>query len=251
MRAAGPADNPPEPFSPEDPMMITSLSARRLQAAADTWTLRAGLRFASIFTILWGGLAIVAGLIPPMQFDALGLGLILLAAGIWNRVRVAPSGIVIDAAAILLVGLYNIVVSILPVTEGTAAGFGFWARVGVFQIVMGIQMLGRYPAYRDATLLEVSDPDVASIGERIKALTKAKAKQTTDVVEFVSTGFLPKAWKARLEPEGALFLTEGGRVVKVAGRGEVRLTIDGVEKPGKTNPAVLTVGASTMKIQIK
>ena len=231
--------------------MITSFTRDRLQAAAHYLTLRQALRFTSTFTILWGSLAVIAGLVPPSDLSALGLGLLLLAAGIWNRIQVHPSGVLIDAGVFVLVGGYNIAGNLMGMA-GAEPEFGTWARIGVFQIVWGVRTAMQYPRFARDVTDRPAEPDARWMTDAIRDVKKSKASKTPDMIEVTTYPPEARVWQVRLAPEGALMVSKAGDLrVWVASRAQFAIAAGPVLKPKKPVQGSLTVHGKTYKAQIK
>ena len=230
--------------------MITTYTRDRLQAAADYLTLRGVLRGAGTLTLIWGVLATLASFVPPQDPSALGLGLLLIAAGIWNRIQVHPSGVLVNAGVFMLVGLYNIAGNLLGMS-GTEAGFGFWARVGVFQIVWGVRTLAQYPRYARLVKERPAEPDQRWMEDSIREVSKGKPKESNDLIELITFPPNARVWKARLHPEGVLLVSKSRDQVMVSARHHFQIAAGPAGKPGKPIPAMITVAGQPMKGAIK
>ena len=230
--------------------MITAYTRDRLQAAADYLTLRSTLRSTAVLTLIWGSLAVLAGFAPPQDLSALGLGLLLIAAGVWNRIQVHPSGILIEAGVFMLVGLYNIAGNFLGMS-GTEPGFGFWARVGVFQIVWGVRTLARYPRFARDVKDRPSEADAHWMQDAIRVVRKGKPKDSANLIELTTFPPNAKIWKARLDPEGVVLVSKAGDQVMVSARAHFEIAAGPVTKPKKPVQATFTIAGKPMKGAIK
>ena len=90
-----------------------------LQQVAEYRRARKTLRAAGIGGLVFGGLALVTGVSMLAQnflnIILIMIGLLLLAEGIWNVTYPTAVGILVDGAALILVGLWNIFITILNV----------------------------------------------------------------------------------------------------------------------------------------
>ena len=230
--------------------MITTYTRDRLQAAADYLTLRSTLRVAGTITLVWGALALIAGLFPPRDLSALGLGLLLIAAGAWNRIQVHPSGVLINAGVFMLVGLYNIAGNLLGMS-GSEAGFGFWARVGVFQIVWGIQTLARYPRFAREVKGRPEEPDLRWMEDAIREVRKGKPRESSNLIELITHRPTLGIWKARLDPEGAVLVSRAGDRVMITTRHHFEIAAGPPKHAKRPIEATLTIAGRAMKGTIK
>ena len=195
--------------------MITPERSRRLQQVADYRTVRKTLRTSGIGSIVFGALALVAGVAPPLDPILTGLGLVLLGTGLWNTLAPRPTGILVDGITLVLVGLYNIGGAALSAGHG-AAGSSLWVKLGIFQLIWGVQAFVRFRRFRDAFQAPPSDVEFTQLDGEVSALWKANPKQATDVIEFTTAGLMHAAkWKARLDDGFALLATANGSEVRV------------------------------------
>jgi len=191
----------------------------RLQEVADYRTVRKTLRASSIGSLIFGTLALAGGLMPPADPVLAAVGLLLLGTGIWNLTAPRPAGILIDGAALVVVGLYNVISTFAAAAQGHAgAGAGFFAKVGVFQIIWGVMSFWRFLRFRDAFRSVPSDVELRQLEGLAEVLRRGKVKESLDLIEFTTSGLSARRWKARLEPAMVVMATDGGREVLVADR---------------------------------
>jgi hypothetical protein len=195
--------------------MISPDRSRRLQQVADYRTVRKTLRTSGIGSIVFGSLALVGGVAPPFDPILTGLGLVLLGTGVWNTFAPRPTGILVDGIALLLVGLYNVGGGVLSAGHGSA-GSSLWVKLGIFQLVWGVQAFVRFRRFRDAFQDPPGDMEFTQLDGEVSSLWKANPKQATDVIEFTAAGFMYAAkWKARLDDGFVLLATANGSEVRV------------------------------------
>ena len=103
-----------------------------------------------------GVLALFLGVTPPADPFAIGLGAFLSAIGLWNLTNPRPLGIALGGIALVFVGLYNIVGTILAAAGGGSAA-GVWPVIGFWQLVWGGQAFGRYRRFGPTVTLS-DDP---------------------------------------------------------------------------------------------
>jgi hypothetical protein len=231
---------------PSEVPVITPDHSARLQQVADYRTVHKTLRTSATISVVLGAITVLLALVPPFSVVALVLGLVLLGAGVWNLARPRPTGILVDGASIILVGLSNIVGAVLDLQAGSG-GSGFWVKVGVFQLIFGGQAFWRYAQFRDAFRSPASDTELRQLDGMVTAMWKSKVKESTDLIEFMVDGFHATPWKARLTDSVAILATDGGREVKVAARGEIDIAERGKVLIGKSLKATITLRGKTLK----
>jgi membrane-bound ClpP family serine protease len=116
----------------------------KLQAVSNYNLLCKALRPAGVGSIIFGLIAMAMGFAAmdenPINALLGIIGIFLLVEGIWILAVPSPVGMIVDGIALLIVGLWNI-----SVTLGSAAGgISFFALLGVWQIVAGCKSFGRY-----------------------------------------------------------------------------------------------------------
>jgi len=226
--------------------VITPDRSLRLQQVADYRTVRKTLRSSATFSVVIGAITLLLALAPPFSAVAAVLGLVLLGTGGWNLARPRPTGILVDGASIVLVGLFNIVSEIVALRSGSG-GSGFWIKVGLFQLVFGGQAFWRYSRFRDAFQSPASDAELGQLDSMVTAMWKSKVKESVDLLEFKTSGFHETPWKARLADSIAVLATDGGREVKVAARDEIDIAESGKVLIGKSLKATITIRGKAMK----
>lgn len=177
----------------------SSSRARELRNAWKAGQLRASLRSSGGWSILWGIVAIVTGATTLKQADCnavlLLIGLFLLGAGIAAWRAPSPTTLRLDAASLLTVGLWNIVITILNITAGNTSQ-GFWGFLGLMQIVWAVQRFVRAGQFNQGQA--ASDSLIAEAQSRVRDVRQANRATTPDLIGFQAKG---KSWKARLSGE--------------------------------------------------
>lgn len=224
--------------------MLTPDRSLRLQQVADYRTVRKTLRASAIISLVIGAITLLIAIAPPLDAVAALLGLGLLGTGAWNLARPRPTGILVDGASVLVIGVYNIVTSVMDIQAG---GSGFWIKIGVFQLVLGAQAFWRHARFRDAFRFPATDAELAELDALVAAMWKSKVKESVDLVEFKVNGFHETPWKARLTDTLAIMATDGGREVRVAARGEIDIAENGKVLIGRSLKATFTIRGKAMK----
>ncbi|OGF22401.1 MAG: hypothetical protein A2V63_10045 [Candidatus Eisenbacteria bacterium RBG_19FT_COMBO_70_11] len=232
--------------------MIAADRHQRLQEIADYRTVRKTLRAGGIGSLVFGALGLIGGLIPPVDFVLTAVGAALVGTGIWNILAPRPTGIIVDGLSLLMVGVYNIANVTVSVAQGeTGGGSGLWIKLGIFQIVWGVQSFWRFVQFRDAFKSPATDAELLELDGMASQLWKAHEKDASDVIEFAVSGLRAMKWKCRLDPEYAFLATTGGAEVRVVSKDLFDIEDAGKVLIGKSHKAVFRIGAKTLKGTIK
>jgi len=218
----------------------------RLQQVADYRTVRKTLKNSATVSLIIGAITLAIALVPPLSIISAALGVMLLATGAWNLARPRPTGILVDGVSVILVGLYNIVSTVLEAQSGQG-GSAIWIKMGIFQLIIGGQAFWRYAQFRDAFRIQVNDSEMQELDGMVSEMWKAKVKESSDIIEFKVSGFHETPWKARLTDSLAVLATLGGNEVKVATRAEFDIAENGKVLIGKSLKATFTIGGKAMK----
>lgn len=184
----------------------------------------------------------------------LALGALLIAEGLYEKRVRQPRVIVVSAATLGLLGLWNLAGFIMALMAHSRAVGHPWIAV--------VQLLGAWTTYAGystyAALLSASDPGTASEFKAILDQMQAADPATApEVVEFTSRKFGQNdvRWRARRVDDLVLF--RGNEVVLgrkssktecfFVARQEVKLDIRGEVLLGRNQKATVTAG----KIQLK
>jgi hypothetical protein len=215
--------------------MKSTFDLDRLQKVADYHGARQTLRTGAIGSMIFGAIGLALAIVPPYE-PVLGVvGAMLLGTGTWNSTRPRPAGIVIDGLTLILVGVYNVL-------GAFGAGVTVWAKLGIFQIVWGVQSISRYAQFRVA-LSEVPEAvELQQFQELAQAIRKAKTKESPDLLEFTTTGWHAKRWKARLTERAAIIACVGSHETHVVARERLEVTTQGKVMIGRDLKATITWG---------
>jgi hypothetical protein len=228
--------------------MITADRLKRLQEVADYRTVRQTLRGGAIGSLVFGGLALLLGLVSPMDPILAGVGAVLVGTGLWNFFAPRPTGIIVDGLTLVMVGVYNLADVFIGAAQGqSGAGSGVWAKLGVFQIIWGVQSFWRFFQFREAFKTPATGAELLELDGMAKELWKARVKDSSDTIELNVSGLHAKKWKVRLEPEAALMATQGGLELRLCGRDELDIEDTGKAMLSKTRNVKLRIGAKESK----
>jgi hypothetical protein len=214
------------------------------------------LRSSGRASITWGLINVFLGgvVIARNNWGAVSLvlGLALIGEGIYERKVRAPRVIIISAATLGVLALWNFVLIALAAMGKAQLALGgrtlFWAIAQAWGAYATWKTYGEYKL-----LLEKSNPlTVEHVRECIHELKKAKPEQSLDLVQFdVNPGFLQSTRRYRLKPIEDLFLVAQYRTqfsslnlenVNFVQRNEVTLTLEGEKWRGKKIKASMQLG---------
>lgn len=220
---------------------VTVQDIEELQNASDFQLLRKNLRGRAIGSIVFGLINTVLGLAfirdDPINVIVLLLGVSLLAESIWLIVAQKPRGIIVDGILLCAVGIWNIFISFYNAnvvwqsykysTFYYKLGFWYyyfasnspiWTWYGAMGIIWGVASYGPYRRFSSTSFKTPSDPTVKRVDEIVKSVTKAKASESDDIIEFQATDRLRSlgSWKGKLSEDIGIFVSVGGIVRKSA-----------------------------------
>ena len=222
----------------------------KLRRAADYRNARRALRLAGTWSLLLGGFSIALGsLWSPVDWVLTALGAALLGTGVWNMRAPRPTGIVLDAIMLLLVGGYGLIGAVLAVFDGLPPA-PHLALLGVFQVVSGIRRLGTLGQFADAFLQRPPDSDAGEIEQTIWAVRRALSGGATGVIEFTASGVYRRPWKARFAGEHAIFVELAGPGLIVGARSTVTIVPLSDATPGPICAAELACGGTRLRIAL-
>lgn len=216
-----------------------------LQKVADYRLVRKGFKWAAIGSIIFGLIAMGTGF-GSIEFSPLNaiLGLIgtfLLVEGIWLIRTSNPKGMIVDGIALCILGIWNIIITFINAAAG-ASGTTFFAVLGVFQIIWGIQSFRRYRRFSGVSPEKPSEQSLKQVEEIVKSVTKTKPSESENIIEL-QIG--KKPWKGELTGGVGVFATVAGDNVIFARRDEVSFTSKGLVTAGKTQNVSIQIRKRT------
>ena len=177
-----------------------------MQKAANFHRLRNHLRPAGVGSMIFGALAVFLGIEfakeDPINGMLIPLGIFLLVEGFWIIIRPRPSGMIIDGIALILIGIWNSLITLSSLSEGGEPD-NFWIVLGIFQIGWGIQSIVQYGKYKDIAAFEPPRELMTQVSEIEKKIRKAKPAATEDIIDFRAKNIL---WRAGLGDNVGTFL---------------------------------------------
>jgi hypothetical protein len=145
----------------------------------------------------------------PVDWVLTVLGVALLGTGVWYMCSPRPTGIVLDAVTLLLVGAYNLVGAILAVMDELPPSPAR-AFLGALQLVWGIQRLRNFRQFANAFLERPVDSESKEIEQVVWAIVWALAKGPTDADAARGRKQTPRARRSQW------FMGEHARFVELA-----------------------------------
>jgi hypothetical protein len=214
------------------------------------------LRSTGNASIVWGLINVLLGTAIVAANNRWGavsllLGLALIAAGVYERTVRDPKVIIISAAMLGGLALWNFaLVALVAVSRAQTSASGrilFWAIA---------QAWGSYATWKTYStykmLREKSDPlTVQQVQAYMDDLKKAKPKQSVDLVEFDVNSFLQGTKRYRLKPVEDLYLAARYKAqlgslqleeLNFVPRREVTLTLGGEKWMSKKIRATVQLG---------
>ena len=219
-----------------------------VQQAANFRMVRRLLRWGGVGSVVFGVVAVVVGAqyVQENEINAILIliGVGLFVEGIWILVAPSPTGMIIDGVALIVLGLWNISVTVQDISAG-AGGPRAFLILGVWQIIWGIQSFGRYRRFAHVSMAKPAENTLRWVEETAKALAGA-GSEAPDVVEFQEKQAKKKAakWKGKLLPDMAFFAGPEEEIA-VGDRANSELTPLGGPTGGEMD-AQLRVGTKTL-----
>ena len=198
-----------------------------LDTAAYRVSMKRSVRRQGAFLAVIGVVVTACGIAAPLV-PLLTIGLVLLAAGLWNVSRPSVDGLLVDGAAVLLTGVFQCLLGFW-LEDVRASAQGKWFFTGLLQIVWGIRRIAGWNTARQA----VNDPGaIARLEAIIQDLSKRSASDP-HVVEFETGRLRRRRNRLGLYAEGAVGLLMG-EAVRLERRGDIWIEASGTTALGRT-----------------
>ncbi len=216
-----------------------------LQRVANFRHVQKTLKASGTGSIVFGLIAIVVGVMAmqhnPVNAILLGIGILLAVEGTWLVIAPAPAGIIVDGISLMLVGVWNIWVTINNMAAGQHTST--WGVIGVFQIIWGFQSFSRYSRFSKMPRETPSPATIQRIDEIVKDIAKTKPAVDPEIIDFKMQAFFGgvQPWKARLRGNHAVFVGPGGKDVIFARTREVDIRSAGKKALSKTLKATFRI----------
>ena len=222
-----------------------------LQRVANYRQMHKRLRNSGIGSVLFGLWALYIG-INGLRYTSINailvaIGVFLLVEGLWLIIKPAPIGVILDGAALLLVGVWNIGIQILNAVVFHVHS-GFWPIIGIIQIAWGIQALKRYPRFSKMPRVDPSPDILKRIDVIAKGVQKSKMSSDAEVIDFQIVTFLGRQpWKGRLRTGFAAFVGPSHFEVLFARPADVEFAPERKAILGKSMTGQLRIADRTFK----
>jgi hypothetical protein len=227
----------------------TSSMFSELQKASNFRTVKRSLRSGGIGSIVFGVIAMVVGFggmdDNPVNAILGIIGVLLFVEGIWLVSDPKPAGMIVDGIALMILGIWNIIITVANSASG--GGTSFFALLGVWQIIWGVQSFGRFNHFSKLPMQKPSDSLSKQIDTLINEISKSKTKDRTDLIEFQAKGISAQGlWKGKLEQNSAVFVQGAGQDLIFSEKNRVIIDTKGQPQTGKTVKAYFQIGDRTM-----
>jgi hypothetical protein len=171
------------------------------------------------------------------------IGLFLLASGIWCLALPGAEGVIANGIALMLIGIWNIVVTVLNLVIGGIPSI--WAAVlGVVFIGAAVRSFQKYARFSAALRHGASEDELAMMDRLVKTVLKANSKEDEDIIGFqVRGGFAQqqRQWRGLLCRKWAAFVDKASKEVLIAPKDEVSIEPHGKVLLGQTLKAMVRI----------
>ncbi len=196
-------------FTATPPAALSDPEFDELQRVASRRILLKNLRGRGIGSIIWGLIAIGLG-IAGMEVDRLNailaaIGVFLTIEGIWVVAAPAPVGLIVDGFALLILGIWNLAITVISVSSGVPPIF---AIIGVLQIAWGCQSFFKYAQFSKTSPAEPSATALQRFDQLVNYIREANVTDDASLVAFITSGQIE--WKGQFRATGAVFVAQRG-----------------------------------------
>ena len=230
---------------------------KRLEVAGSFCLFDKKLRSSGNGSIVWGVLNLLIGIVLLAGNDYWGavslvLGVGLVASGVYERSVRDPKVIIVSAAMLAALALWNFALIALAATGRVRIVLG--DRTLLWAIAQAWGAYATWKTYSTYKMLrEQSDPDtVQQVRSYVDALKKTKPEQSIDTAEFdVNAGFVKGTQRYRLKPFDDLYLAARYKSqlgflqleqINFVPRSQVTLTPEGEKWMSKNMKASIQLG---------
>lgn len=207
--AAIPAPSPMQMNYPAPARLQDDISI--MQKNLELATMDNKLKSFAFISIVFGFFAIWAGIlhagVNPLNYILVGIGVFLMAEGFIIHTRPTPVGLLLNAIGFIVVGAWNVVISILNMLAGHFSVF--WLGIGVVQFVIAAKRINVYMRLKDQPAQ--NNPAVLEAKNLVNSIRKAKTTSSPDIIVLSTANAIDKAiWKVKLMDRSALFVHSAG-----------------------------------------
>jgi hypothetical protein len=212
---------------------VTPQEIEELQKISNYRLVHKGLRWPAIGSIIFGLIAVVSGVVSieenPVNLVLALIGTFLFIEGIWLIVAPNPKGMIIDGIALLIIGIWNIITTMMNWAAGYTSGAFFYV-LGFLQIIWGIQSFIQYRRFSRIPSQKPNEESIRRVDEIIKSVIKSQPSESENVVQFQTIErfrFFGKSWKGKLSGDVGIFTTLAGNEAIFARRDEAQFSQKG------------------------
>ncbi len=221
--------------------MQTRPTIKEVQAAFDYKALAGMLRSGGIGSIVFGAIAVVMGISTVDQCALNGIlaviGAGLVVEGICVMLRPSPGGLILDGTAMMVVGGWNIFITLASMDAG--GGVPFFGVLGGYQIFTGFKTFAKYPRFAGSLRKRPPAAALKCAEELMAAITSKDAGQATRTVAF-SVG--NEQWRVGFHDEIAVLVKGAQEEVVVTDAAHLQLVKQEIAKEGEQARVRLRVG---------
>ncbi|MCD4785825.1 MAG: hypothetical protein K8T10_18560 [Candidatus Eremiobacteraeota bacterium] len=165
-----------------------------MQKTADYRFYKNKIKGGAIGSILFGIIAVGMGIhfFNIFNLILISIGLFLFTCGIWAIIDPNPTSLILDGVALIMVGLWNIVLAALEIAFGDF-GVGIWLVAGIWQVVAGIQSFKESKKFTQFTSWKPEGHILKEVEEILKKIKKENPKKENNIIEFRLTSLKDSA----------------------------------------------------------
>jgi hypothetical protein len=230
-----------------------------LKPAAAYYSFRKAVQGKGTVNIILGILGIVSGflwsLYSLINMILILLGIILLAIGIWARIKPTANSLLFSGIALCIMGAWNAVVTVLnilsfaidPYTGGVGFTIGglFWAIV---QLSLAVEVFNRYRKVTNSQINVFDDEWLKKVENAVKPVINANPKNEDDVIEFRMQGMLTNPiWKGKLTNPFGIIVSKSRDDIFIVTPNDVNVEDQGRFRLTKFRKADLTIDGRTYR----
>ena len=160
-----------------------------LQRAAQQALVHRDLRVAGIAGSIFGTIALLSAVAPPLDIALLAAGGLLVVAGLWNLTNPHPFGILLIGASLVAAGAYNVGSGFMAAASGHNPII-IWQVLGFWQIVWGVGCLPRYRRFAGSFDQPSTPAERREAWTMMSELRRPQARKQPDVILFEIHGLM-------------------------------------------------------------
>jgi hypothetical protein len=197
-------------------------------------------------SLIWGLLNIVLGTIytvenGPINAILVLIGLLLVASGLWCLVVRSAAGVITNGIALMLIGLWNLVVTVLNLVLGGPPTF-WWAAIGVAMIASAVWGFRQYARFSQGLRHGATSGELAMLDAFAKRVLKADGEHDDNIIGFQVTSYGQQAkWRGRLMRGMAVFVQRVTQELLVASSKDVSINPHGQVLLSSSLKAAITI----------